>query len=111
MNNVAVYILNINNQANNFVTLISADLYDWMFEEMLSGNQSFDIPENLLKEHNSLPNAKMLEKHVVLDEEDMQQSLWKHIMNSSKDYKSTFDAHRAIERNYEYCGEIDIYLD
>jgi hypothetical protein len=106
----AVYILNIKTAQGNEVQLISADLYDFM-QDQIGLTLSYQIPDSLLALQKKVPKSKVINNKVVLNEGSEQKDTWKHMYGCSLDFKTERDAYKAISQTCEYDGEIDIYLN
>lgn len=109
MEATSVYILNMKTAEGNVVQVVSADLYDWM-QEQIGFKKEYDIPDNLLALHKKVPQAKDIKKKVVLTEGNEQVDTWKHVLGCSRDFKTEHEAYKSLGQMCEYAGEIDVYL-
>lgn len=110
MDSIFVYILTIKTAQGTEVQVISADLYDYM-QEQIGKNLSYEIPEHLINLHSKVPCAKNINKNVVLNEGTEQKDTWKHILGCSRNFKTENEAYKSLGNMTEYAGEIDVYLE
>lgn len=110
---IAAYILNITTENGEMVKIISADLYDWLQEQVFSiqGNMQVQVPQELIDIHiNCVPQAKKITSSLNLRVDCAQKDMFAYVIECSQNFRSSKDAYDSMHNRVEYVGEIDISL-